>query len=191
MDTAHLRAPLSLPPLQVVGMDDVELYAFAKSIAAPLELVREVKRLGRLPVVNFAAGGIATPADAALLMQVRQRRRRRPGCPLIVTSPSSPPPGYCCSSAWMACLSAQASSAPPTRSSAARPSSRQSRTFASKSCARGDGGPLLVPLIRPLPHTRTCCSAKVIAEVSKGLGKAMEGVGNLRESQVSFRERGH
>ena len=37
-------------------MADVEVYAFAKSIGAPLELVREVKRLGRLPVVNFAAG---------------------------------------------------------------------------------------------------------------------------------------
>ena len=41
-----------------------------QTIAAPLELVREVKRLGRLPVVNFAAGGIATPADAALMMQL-------------------------------------------------------------------------------------------------------------------------
>lgn len=51
-------------------MDESEMYAFAKSIAAPLELVREVKRLGRLPVVNFAAGGIATPADAALMMQL-------------------------------------------------------------------------------------------------------------------------
>jgi pyridoxal 5'-phosphate synthase pdxS subunit len=37
---------------------------------APLELVREVKRAGRLPVVNFAAGGVATPADAALMMQL-------------------------------------------------------------------------------------------------------------------------
>jgi len=51
-------------------MADEELYAYAKNIGAPLELVREVKRLGRLPVVNFAAGGIATPADAALMMQL-------------------------------------------------------------------------------------------------------------------------
>jgi pyridoxal 5'-phosphate synthase pdxS subunit len=43
---------------------------FAKEIGAPYELVREVKKLGRLPVVNFAAGGIATPADAALMMQL-------------------------------------------------------------------------------------------------------------------------
>jgi len=51
-------------------MDDVELYTFAKSIGASIELVQEVKRLGRLPVVNFAAGGVATPADAALMMQL-------------------------------------------------------------------------------------------------------------------------
>jgi pyridoxal 5'-phosphate synthase pdxS subunit len=49
---------------------DDELMAFAKNIGAPFELVRETKQLGRLPVVNFAAGGIATPADAALMMQI-------------------------------------------------------------------------------------------------------------------------
>ncbi len=47
-----------------------ELMAYAKSIGAPYELVRETRELGRLPVVNFAAGGIATPADAALMMQL-------------------------------------------------------------------------------------------------------------------------
>ncbi len=49
-------------------MADEELSAFAKEIRAPLELVRIVKERGRLPVVNFAAGGVATPADAALMM---------------------------------------------------------------------------------------------------------------------------
>ncbi len=49
---------------------DDELAAEAKELGAPLELVRDVKRLGRLPVVNFAAGGVATPADAALMMQL-------------------------------------------------------------------------------------------------------------------------
>ena len=49
---------------------DDELPAFAKELQAPLELVREVKRLGKLPVVNFSAGGVATPADAALMMQL-------------------------------------------------------------------------------------------------------------------------
>ncbi len=47
-----------------------ELMTFAKNIGAPYELVKETRDLGRLPVVNFAAGGIATPADAALMMQL-------------------------------------------------------------------------------------------------------------------------
>ena len=47
-----------------------ELMTFAKEIGAPYELVKETKELGRLPVVNFAAGGIATPADAGLMMQL-------------------------------------------------------------------------------------------------------------------------
>lgn len=52
----------------VTGKNDDELMAFAKDLGAPYELVLEVKRLGKLPVVNFAAGGVATPADAALMM---------------------------------------------------------------------------------------------------------------------------
>jgi pyridoxal 5'-phosphate synthase pdxS subunit len=51
-------------------MPDEELMSYAKTIGAPFELVRETKELGRLPVVNFAAGGLATPADAALMMQL-------------------------------------------------------------------------------------------------------------------------
>lgn len=47
-----------------------ELMSYAKEIGAPYELVVETKELGRLPVVNFAAGGVATPADAALMMQL-------------------------------------------------------------------------------------------------------------------------
>jgi pyridoxal 5'-phosphate synthase pdxS subunit len=52
------------------NMPDEELMAFAKEIGAPYELVVETKQLGRLPVVNFAAGGLATPADAAMMMQI-------------------------------------------------------------------------------------------------------------------------
>ncbi|MDR3562319.1 MAG: pyridoxal 5'-phosphate synthase lyase subunit PdxS [Negativicutes bacterium] len=52
------------------NLPDEEVAAFAKNIAAPYDLVMETKKLGRLPVVNFAAGGIATPADAALMMQL-------------------------------------------------------------------------------------------------------------------------
>jgi len=52
------------------GMRDDELMAAAKDLQAPLELVRQVAATGTLPVVNFAAGGLATPADAALMMQL-------------------------------------------------------------------------------------------------------------------------
>jgi pyridoxal 5'-phosphate synthase pdxS subunit len=52
------------------NLPEEELMAFAKSIGAPFELVKETRELGRLPVVNFAAGGVATPADAALMMQL-------------------------------------------------------------------------------------------------------------------------
>jgi len=51
-------------------MPDEELMSYAKEIGAPYEVVKETKELGRLPVVNFAAGGLATPADAALMMQL-------------------------------------------------------------------------------------------------------------------------
>jgi len=51
-------------------MSEEELYVFAKDIQAPFHLLKETARLKRLPVVNFAAGGIATPADAALMMQL-------------------------------------------------------------------------------------------------------------------------
>lgn len=52
------------------NMATEEIMTYAKEIGAPYELVLETKQLGRLPVVNFAAGGIATPADAALMMQL-------------------------------------------------------------------------------------------------------------------------
>ena len=51
-------------------MDDDELFSYAKNMKVSYELLKEVKELGKLPVVNFAAGGIATPADAALMMQL-------------------------------------------------------------------------------------------------------------------------
>ncbi len=55
---------------QLENMPEEELMAFSKEQGAPYELVVDTRKLGRLPVVNFAAGGIATPADAALLMQL-------------------------------------------------------------------------------------------------------------------------
>ena len=65
----HARAVLGeIKNLQ--NKPDEELMSYAKDIGAPYELVKQTKELGRLPVVNFAAGGIATPADAALMMQI-------------------------------------------------------------------------------------------------------------------------
>jgi pyridoxal 5'-phosphate synthase pdxS subunit len=55
---------------RLTSMDESELFTYAKNIQAPYDLVKETALLGRLPVVNFAAGGVATPADAALMMQL-------------------------------------------------------------------------------------------------------------------------
>ncbi|MGV8143868.1 MAG: pyridoxal 5'-phosphate synthase lyase subunit PdxS, partial [Methanothermobacter sp.] len=55
---------------ELQNKDEEELWSVAREIEAPLELVKETAKLGRLPVVNFAAGGVATPADAALMMQL-------------------------------------------------------------------------------------------------------------------------
>lgn len=55
---------------RLINMPDEELMTYAKNIGAPYSVVKETKEAGRLPVVNFAAGGIATPADAALMMQL-------------------------------------------------------------------------------------------------------------------------
>lgn len=65
----HMRLIMS-EIRKIQNMDQDELYLEAKNLQAPICWVKEVKKLGRLPVVNFAAGGIATPADAALMMQL-------------------------------------------------------------------------------------------------------------------------
>jgi pyridoxal 5'-phosphate synthase pdxS subunit len=65
----HARAVIGeIDRLTTMRQD--EMMSYARDIGAPYELVRETAELGRLPVVNFAAGGIATPADAALMMQL-------------------------------------------------------------------------------------------------------------------------
>ena len=120
---------------QLVAMEEVELFAFAKAHQCPLELVREVKRLGRLPVVNFAAGGVATPADAALMMQL--------GMDGVFVG---------------------------------------SGIFKS-----GDPIKRGKAIVEAVANFR---DAKVIARVSTDLGEAMSGTGNIKESQVAFRERG-
>ena len=65
----HMRAIMG-DIRKVQGMDEQERISYARSIEAPAELVIECAQRGRLPVVNFSAGGIATPSDAALMMQL-------------------------------------------------------------------------------------------------------------------------
>jgi pyridoxal 5'-phosphate synthase pdxS subunit len=67
--TAHMRA-ITGEIRRLQNLPDDELYVAAKQLQAPVELVRQVARAGRLPVVLFTAGGIATPADAAMMMQL-------------------------------------------------------------------------------------------------------------------------
>merc|ERR1719326_706544 len=65
----HIRT-LNKHIKELCAMDEDEVFVFAKKIGASIEILEEVRRLGRLPVVNFAAGGVATPADAAFCMQL-------------------------------------------------------------------------------------------------------------------------
>ncbi len=65
----HLRK-MNAEIRRIVSLSDDELYEAAKQQAVPYDLLKKVKEDGRLPVVNFAAGGVATPADAALMMQL-------------------------------------------------------------------------------------------------------------------------
>ena len=65
----HMRA-MNAEIRRVQGLRDDELFEAAKQMQVPVELLRYVKENGRLPVVNFAAGGVATPADAALMMHL-------------------------------------------------------------------------------------------------------------------------
>merc|ERR1711973_999478 len=52
------------------SMDPTELFSYAKQLQVPVDLLSQTAKLGRLPVVNFAAGGLATPADCSMLMQL-------------------------------------------------------------------------------------------------------------------------
>ena len=65
----HMRS-LTKGINKIISADENELMAIAKNSGSPYEVVKLIKDEGRLPVVNFAAGGIATPADAALMMQL-------------------------------------------------------------------------------------------------------------------------
>lgn len=120
---------------KLVAMSDDEVMNYAKEIGAPFELVKQVKIDGKLPVVNFAAGGIATPADAALMMQL--------GVDGVFVG------------------SGIFKSGDPV--------------------ARGRA------IVQAVTHFN---DPKVLAEVSRGLGEPMSGLGDLAKSAVTFRERG-
>lgn len=70
VDAVHHARAILAEIRRLQNMAEEEVMAFAAEIAAPYELLLETRRLGRLPVINFAAGGISTPADAALMMQL-------------------------------------------------------------------------------------------------------------------------
>lgn len=103
------------------AMGEKELIAYAAEMRVPVELVQQTVQLGRLPVVNFAAGGVATPADAALMMQL--------GCDGVFVG---------------------------------------SGVFKS-----GDAARRAKAIVQAVTHFR---DAKVLAEVSTGLGEAMVGI---------------
>ena len=65
----HLRSVLG-GVRRIQNMDEAELMTDAKNLGAPYDLVLEIARTGKLPVPNFSAGGVATPADAALMMHL-------------------------------------------------------------------------------------------------------------------------
>jgi len=67
--TRHMRQ-IRAEIRRLGGLDEVELFAAAKDLGAPYDLVRDVAEAGKLPVVLFTAGGIATPADTAMMMQL-------------------------------------------------------------------------------------------------------------------------
>jgi pyridoxal 5'-phosphate synthase pdxS subunit len=112
-------------------MSDDELYSEAKRLGAPIDLVRETKELGRLPVVMFTAGGIATPADAALMMQLGS-----------------------------------------------------DGVFVGSGIFKSENPPLMAKaIVQATTHFR---DAKIIAEVSRGLGGAMPGleIGSIPQNEL-------
>ena len=119
---------------RVVSMDEDELFVYAKDISAPYDLVKYVHKNGKLPVVNFAAGGIATPADAALMMQL--------GAEAVFVG---------------------------------------SGIFKSGDPVKR--GKAIVKAVAQYTN------AKILAEVSSGLGQPMVGISDLEADPVNFRDR--
>lgn len=121
MRTVNAQIARARAILNASADPEPELRAFARELEAPYELLRQAAELGRLPVVNFAAGGVATPADAALMMQL--------GCDGVFVG---------------------------------------SGIFKS-----GDAKKRAKAIVQAVTHYK---DAKVLAEVSEGLGEAMVGI---------------
>ena len=130
----HMKQ-MSAEILALKDMNDIVLEQKAQEYKVPIELVKQVKELQRLPVVNFAAGGIATPADAALMMQL--------GCDGVFVGSGI-----------------FKSSNPATRAKA---------------------------IVQATTHFN---NPKIVAEVSEGLGEAMEGL-EIDQLDVKMAERGN
>jgi len=151
-------------------MDEDELYTYAKEIGAPHHLLKQTAEVGRLPVVNFAAGGVATPADAALMMQLGARRRCQPAClPAPACRPSRARPR------------AGLGSGPPPD-----PSAGMDGVFVGSGIFKSDN---------PAKRARAIVEAvanyndpKVLARVSEDLGAPMVGI-NCEDMTVSYAAR--
>ena len=139
-------------------MDEDELYTYAKEIGAPHHLLKQTAEVGRLPVVNFAAGGVATPADAALMMQLGARRRCQPASlPAPACRPSRARPR------------AGLGSGPPPD-----PSAGMDGVFVGSGIFKsGDPAKRARAIVQAVTHYN---DPKIIAEVSQGLGEAMVGI---------------
>ncbi len=131
---------------ELASLRDDEVYEAAKQLAVPYELAKYVHDNGRLPVVNFAAGGVATPADAALMMELGAEGVFvgsgifKSGDPAkraaaIVQATANWRDADLLASAPRACSSAPASSSPATRPSAPQPLCRPPRTGATPTCS--------------------------------------------------------
>lgn len=111
------------------SLDPDELFTYAKEIQAPYELVKQTAELGRLPVVNFAAGGVATPADACLMMQLGMDGVFvGSGCAPPIPAPWRGPSSQAATDRPRRPLALAVSSSRPTRSAVRAPSSRRSPT---------------------------------------------------------------
>jgi pyridoxal 5'-phosphate synthase pdxS subunit len=147
---------------RLTTMDATELWAYSKNIQAPYELVKYVADNGRLPVVNFAAGGVATPADAGT--------SARRGALLSLTH------GVFLSNYY-----------PFFFTTALMMQLGMDGVFVGSGIFASDNPKARAEaMVQAVTHFR---DAKKLAEISTGLGKAMVGINDLKKDPVNFRDR--